>query len=203
MFITFEGIDASGKSTQAKLFAEYLSLSNRNYIFVREPGGTNAGEEIRQILLHRNHTMSGETEFLLFSAARAQLTREVILPNLDRGYIVVADRYSDSSLAYQGYGRGLDIEMVKQISSFAVSKLIPDLTFFIDIPVNEAINRMRKEMKSDRIETEGSDFFERVRRGYLKLKEEDESRFHIIDGTRDIESIQDEIRSVFLNHPVK
>ncbi len=203
MLITFEGIDASGKSTQAKLFADFLSLSHEKNIFVREPGGTKTGEDIRQILLHKDYGMFAETEFLLFSAARAQLTREVIIPALEKGYIVVTDRFSDSSLAYQGYGRGLDIDTVKQISCFAVNNLCPDMTFFIDIPVEDAIDRMRKEMKSDRIEVEGSDFFDRVRRGYLKLEEDHASRIHVIDGTRDVEQIQDEIREIFLNHPVK
>ena len=195
MFITFEGLDFCGKSTQAKLLKEYLEKNNKRVKILREPGGTNISEMIRDILLDtKNSEMFIETELLLFSSGRAQLVREVILPLLDENYFVISDRFHDSSIAYQGYGRGISIEAVTAIQNFAIQKALPDITFFIDLPVEEIENRKAKlETNSlDRIELSDTEFYNRVRNGYLKMCDEQE-RFKIIDGTNSIEKIHEEI----------
>ena len=195
MFITFEGLDFCGKSTQAKLLKEYLEKNNKRVKILREPGGTNISEMIRDILLDtKNSEMFIETELLLFSSGRAQLVREVILPLLEENYFVISDRFHDSSIAYQGYGRGISIEAVTAIQNFAIQKALPDITFFIDLPVEEIENRKAKlETNSlDRIELSDTEFYNRVRNGYLKMCDEQE-RFKIIDGTNSIEEIQEEI----------
>lgn len=195
MFITFEGLDFCGKSTQAKLLKEYLEKNNKRVNILREPGGTNISEMIRDILLDtKNSEMFIETELLLFSSGRAQLVREVILPLLEENYFVISDRFHDSSIAYQGYGRGISIEAVTAIQNFAIQKALPDITFFIDLPVEEIENRKAKlETNSlDRIELSDTEFYNRVRNGYLKMCEEQE-RFKIIDGTNSIEKIHEEI----------
>lgn len=195
MFITFEGLDFCGKSTQAKLLKEYLEKNNKRVNILREPGGTNISEMIRDILLDtKNSEMFIETELLLFSSGRAQLVREVILPLLEENYFVISDRFHDSSIAYQGYGRGISIEAVTAIQNFAIQKALPDITFFIDLPVEEIENRKAKlETNSlDRIELSDTEFYNRVRNGYLKMCDEQE-RFKIIDGTNSIEKIHEEI----------
>jgi len=195
MFITFEGLDFCGKSTQAKLLKEYLEKNNKRVKILREPGGTNISEKIRDILLDKiNSEMFIETELLLFSSGRAQLVREVILPLLEENYFVISDRFHDSSIAYQGYGRGISIEAVTAIQNFAIQKALPDITFFIDLPVEEIENRKTKlEINSlDRIELSDTAFYNRVRNGYLKMCDEQE-RFKIIDGTYSIEKIHEEI----------
>ncbi|MCK5086214.1 MAG: dTMP kinase [Melioribacteraceae bacterium] len=195
MFITFEGLDFCGKSTQAKLLKEYLEKNNKRVKILREPGGTNISEMIRDILLDtKNSEMFIETELLLFSSGRAQLVREVILPLLEENYFVISDRFHDSSIAYQGYGRGISIEAVTAIQNFAIQKALPDITFFIDLPVEEIENRKAKlETNSlDRIELSDTEFYNRVRNGYLKMCDEQE-RFKIIDGTNSIEKIHEEI----------
>ncbi len=195
MFITFEGLDFCGKSTQAKLLKEYLEKNNKRVKILREPGGTNISEMIRDILLDtKNSEMFIETELLLFSSGRAQLVREVILPLLEENYFVISDRFHDSSIAYQGYGRGISIEAVTAIQNFAIQKALPDITFFIDLPVEEIENRKAKLETNilDRIELSDTEFYNRVRNGYLKMCDEQE-RFKIIDGTNSIEKIHEEI----------
>ena len=146
MFITFEGIDFCGKSTQVKLLNDYLIAKNKIVRLIREPGGTEISEKIREILLDKkNNKMTMETEFLLFSASRAQLIRERIRPYLNEGNFVISDRLHDSSIAYQGFGRGIPIEQIEQISRFSVGDTLPDLTFFIDIPVERS--RKKKSLK--------------------------------------------------------
>ena len=197
MFITFEGLDFCGKSTQAKLLKEYLEKNNKRVKILREPGGTNISEMIRDILLDtKNSEMFIETELLLFSSGRAQLVREVILPLLEENYFVISDRFHDSSIAYQGYGRGISIEAVTAIQNFAIQKALPDITFFIDLPVEEIENRKAKlETNSlDRIELSDTEFYNRVRNGYLKMCDEQE-RFKIIDGNNSIEKKHEEIRN--------
>lgn len=195
MFITFEGLDFCGKSTQVKLLKEYLEKNNKRVKILREPGGTNISEKIRDILLDTNNSeMFIETELLLFSSGRAQLVREIILPLLEENYFVISDRFHDSSIAYQGYGRGISIDAVTAIQNFAIQKALPDITFFIDLPVEEIENRKAKlETKSlDRIELSNTEFYTRVRNGYLKICDKQE-RFKIIDGTSSIEKIHEEI----------
>ena len=180
-FITFEGIDGCGKSTQARLLLEYMNNSGVETILVREPGGTNISESIREILLHRSSSQMGDrTESLLMTASRAQLTQEVIVPNMDKGKFVIADRYSDSTLAYQGGGRNLDIEWLIELNNYATFTLLPDITFFVDIRPEEALRR--KNSDKDRIEGEGIELQTRVRKTYQILAERFNDRYVIIDG---------------------
>ena len=180
-FITFEGIDGCGKSTQARLLLEYMNNSGVETILVREPGGTNISESIREILLHSTSSQMGDrTESLLMTASRAQLTQEVIVPNMDKGKFVIADRYSDSTLAYQGGGRNLDIEWLIELNNYATFTLLPDITFFVDIRPEEALRRL--DSYKDRIEGEGIEFQTRVRKTYQILAEKFNDRYVIIDG---------------------
>ncbi len=191
MFITFEGIDFCGKSTQVELLRKFFVEQGKNVTVIREPGGTDISERIRDILLDRqNSDMRMETEFLLFSSSRSQLVREVIIPELERGTIVISDRFHDSSTAYQGFGRGLDISTIKVINSFAIGNVVPDITFFIDITVEESLRRRALKMNKDldRIEVSSEDFYQKVRDGYFKIAE-NESRFFIVDGSKQIEEI--------------
>lgn len=197
MFISFEGIDFSGKSTQIELLKDYLVDHNKKVEILREPGGTEISEKIRKILLdNKNDLMFAEAELLLFSASRAQLVREKIRPYLEKGIYVISDRFHDSSTAYQGYGRGISIEVVKSVHALAIGDTIPDLSFFIDIPVGIANERKKKKtkIKLDRIEVADIEFYNRVRNGYLEIARSEE-RFKIIDGTQTIETIQNQIIS--------
>jgi dTMP kinase len=197
MFISFEGIDFSGKSTQLELLKDHLVDHNKKVEILREPGGTEISEKIRRILLdNKNEEMVAEAELFLFSASRAQLVREKIIPYLEKGIYVITDRFHDSSTAYQGYGRGIPLEVVNKIHQLAIGETIPDLTFFIDIPVGIANERRRKKskIKLDRIEIADSEFYNRVRNGYLEIARKEE-RFKVIDGTQTIETIQNQIIS--------
>ena len=195
MFITFEGIDFCGKSTQVQLLRDYLIEQKKEVFLIREPGGTGISEKIREILLDKkNNEMVMETEIFLFSASRAQLVREVIRPHLQKGYYVISDRFHDSSTAYQGYGRGLSVDAILNIHNLAIGKTVPDITFFIDIPNDIAMVRKKNIAHSDldRIEVSDNSFYERVRDGYLKLAE-NEKRFRVIDGTQNIKEINEQI----------
>ena len=197
MFITFEGIDFSGKSTQIELLKDYLVDHNKRVEILREPGGTEISEKIRNILLdNKNDEMFAETELLLFSSSRAQLVREKIRPYLEKGIYVISDRFHDSSTAYQGYGRGVPLEVVNHVHNLAIGDTIPDITFFIDIPVGIANERRKKKSKGklDRIEVSDTEFYNRVRTGYLEIAKKEE-RFKVIDGTQTIETIQNQIIS--------
>lgn len=189
MFVSFEGIDGCGKSTQVELFVRYLAEKGFDFIKVREPGGTELGEKIRQLLI--NEDMCARSELLLFLSSRAQLVEEVIKPALKRGKIVVADRFAHSSVAYQGCGRGLGMETVELLNDFATDRTYPDLVFFIDVPVNVAMERM-SNINKDRIEREERTFWERIRACYFELAKKYKS-FVIIDGEKNIESIHREI----------
>jgi dTMP kinase len=195
MFITFEGIDFCGKSTQVELLKNYLVSCNKKVHLIREPGGTEISEKIREILLDKkNNAMVMETEIFLFSASRAQLVKEVIRPYLQKGYYVISDRFHDSSTAYQGYGRGLPVDTIMKINNLAIGDTIPDVTFFIDIPNEVAVERKAKKthLDLDRIEVSDNLFFERVRAGYHYLAEK-EKRFRIIDGTQSVKKINEQI----------
>jgi dTMP kinase len=195
MFITFEGIDFCGKSSQIKLLEEYLIANKKKVRVIREPGGTEISEKIRHMLLDKeNSRMYMQTEFLLFSASRAQLVREKIRPYLDKGFYVISDRFHDSSTAYQGYGRGLPVEVILAISSLAIGETVPDLTFIIDIPVDVAEQRKQRKFKKllDRIENSDRVFYNRVRNGYLELAKK-ESRFKVLNGEEKINSIHKKI----------
>ena len=191
-FITFEGIDGCGKSTQARLLLEYMNKSGVETILVREPGGTNISESIREILLHSSSGQMGDrTESLLMTASRAQLTQEVIIPNMDQGKFVIADRYSDSTLAYQGGGRNLDIEWLIELNNYATFTLLPDITFFVDIRSEEALKRL--DSNKDRIEGEGIEFQARVRKTYHELAERFNDRYVILDGYGEIGDIHQKV----------
>ena len=195
MFITFEGIDFCGKSTQVDLLKDYLVSQNKKIKLIREPGGTTISEKIRDILLDKkNNSMVMETEIFLFSASRAQLVREVIRPYLKEGYYVISDRFHDSSTAYQGYGRGLPVDSIMKINNLAIRETVPDITFFIDIPNEVALERKAKKSIADldRIEVSDENFFEKVRNGYYKIAAS-ERRFRIIDGTKSIIEINEQI----------
>ncbi|MCZ6703379.1 MAG: dTMP kinase [Ignavibacteria bacterium] len=195
MFITFEGIDFCGKSTQIDLLEKHLLNKNKKVLVIREPGGTKISEKIRRMLLDKdNSKMFMETEFLLFSASRSQLVREKIQPYLETGFYVISDRFHDSSSAYQGYGRGISRDVISSINKLVIGKSVPDITFFIDIPVEVAEQRRQQRSTDnlDRIENSNEDFFYRVREGYLKLAER-EKRFKVVNGTKDIEVIHKKI----------
>lgn len=195
MFISFEGIDFCGKSTQVELLKEFLLSKNKKVKVIREPGGTEISEKIRDILLDKkNNAMVMETELLLFSASRAQLVREVIRPYLSMNYYVISDRFHDSSTAYQGYGRGLSIDSILKIHNVAIGTTIPDLTFFVDIPTSVALQRKQKKLNNqlDRIELSDDEFYNKVRNGYIELAKK-ESRFKIINGTESIDEIHKKI----------
>lgn len=195
MFITFEGIDFCGKSTQVYLLKKYLLSQNKTVEIIREPGGTEISEVVRSILLDKKHNhMKMETEIFLFSASRAQLVREKIQPSINKGVYVISDRFHDSTTAYQGYGRGIDLETVNHINRLAIDGAIPDITFIIDIPVSVASKRKMKKSESslDRMELSDNIFFERVRKGYLTIAGK-ERRFRVIDGTKSIEEINKKI----------
>lgn len=198
MFITFEGLDFSGKTTQATLLVEKLrSLpsakgeKNTTVHFIREPGGTRISERIREVLLDKdNLELTEVSELLLFSASRAQMVKEFVLPALQQGEIVVCDRYFDSTTAYQGYGRGIDLETVHTINRLATYNTNPDLTILVDIPVDEIERRkVHAGMTFDRMEASGREFYERARKGYLALAAADTMRWYLVDGLAPVESI--------------
>ena len=177
--ITFEGIDGCGKSTQIDLLEEYLRGKKVNFSIFREPGGTSIGEKIRDILLDKeNMNMSSKTEFLLYAASRAQLVEKKIKPQLDLGEYVILDRYIDSSVAYQGFGRGLGKRMVTLINEFATGMLYPDLTFYLEI--DKGTFEKRAHAKKDRLESEGWEFMKKVVNGYSSLR--NSKRFTVLDG---------------------
>jgi dTMP kinase len=187
MFITFEGIDCCGKSTQARLLADRLQEAGREVLLLREPGNTRLSEHIREILLNKEFTeMNERTELLLFAASRAQLVGEVVLPALAAEKIVICDRFFDSTIAYQGYGRQLPLDDITHINRIATQDLIPDMTFFIDISPEQAFERCRDRMASelDRMEESGIRFYERVIDGYMRLAEGDRGRFYVLDGLK-------------------
>ena len=184
-FITVEGGEGSGKSTQSELLARSLTASGRHVLRLREPGGTDLGESLRELLLHRRADMSSEAELLLFLAARAELVRSVIRPALDDGTIVICDRFADSTFAYQGYGRGLDLERLRQLNDWATGGLVPDLTVLLDLPVVAGLQR--KHTETDVFQLEDVEFHQRVRQGYLALARSEPSRWLVTDGTTSIE----------------
>lgn len=203
MFLTLEGIDFSGKSTQARMLVDALSRE-RAVCFLREPGGTPISERIRAILLDRkNLELTDRAELLLFSASRAQLVASVIRPALGRGEIVICDRYYDSTTAYQGSGRGLPMDAVRAINTFATGGLAPDLTLFIDIPVEEIERRRVAAGKGfDRMEAAGWEFFEKVRKGYCDLVAAEPGRFVRIDGTRPPDDVHADVITAVTASPL-
>jgi dTMP kinase len=191
--ISFEGSEGSGKSTQIARLAEHFQKARREVVTTREPGGTEIGEQIRNIIVHnsKGDEMCAETELLLFAAARAQLVREVIAPALMRGAIVLSDRYLDSSTVYQGIGRNLAADPVAQINRFAVGNVMPDMTIVIDVPTEIGLARLKQRASDlpDRMERENVDFYKKIRDGYLVLAKGMPERFLVIDGTKSEDAI--------------
>ncbi|PKO23913.1 MAG: dTMP kinase [Chloroflexi bacterium HGW-Chloroflexi-1] len=197
LFITFEGPEGSGKTTQIHQLAAWLGAIGRDVLTTREPGGTRLGDAVRRLLLDPHHTeMRPETEILLFSAARAQIVGEVIRPHLARGGVVLCDRFADSTLAYQGYGRRLDLNTLRMITAFATGDLAPDLTICLDLPALEGLRRKQgcDQGEWNRMEREKLEFHERVRQGYLSLAAAEPARWLVLDALRPVEEIQNEIR---------
>ena len=201
MFITFEGIDGSGKSTQIQLLKEMLEKRNHIVTILREPGGNILSEQIRQLLLDSKEQVDPRCELLLFTAARAQLVSSVIRPALEAGKIVICDRYIDSSVAYQGYGRGLSIESIESINDFATAGLIPDITFIFDLSVDDAAKRAGfrsndNQTKPDRMERSGDAFFERTKQGYLEIAKKSDRNIFIINANDAMNDIREQVESI-------
>jgi len=197
LFITFEGLDGSGKTTQIEAFIQHLENSGIAYQLFREPGGTIIGEKIRQILLDKNHTaMLPITELLLYSASRHQLTMNSIHPALQEGRVVICDRFYDSTTAYQGYGRGIDLNLIKQLNRAATASLIPDLTFVLDIELDVRQRRLGNKVL-DRLEQETVEFHKRVREGFIQMAHAEPERIVLIEGNRSADDIAGEIWSHF------
>ncbi|MEA2087930.1 MAG: dTMP kinase [Candidatus Caldatribacteriota bacterium] len=204
LFISFEGLEGCGKTTQAKMLFDFLIKQRIPSIYTKEPGGTKIGDKIRKILLdQKNDSMDYKTEMLLFLASRAENVRLIILPALEEGKVVISDRFYDSTTAYQGYGRGIDLKIIKHLNSLVIGKAIPDLTFILDIDPYEGLKRSTSfgNSREMRFEEEfvnkkiigGKLFLERVRHGYFQLSHEEKGRIKIIDANRSKEDIFEEI----------
>jgi len=187
VFITFEGGEGSGKSTQANLLTERLRQAGIDALLLREPGGTLLGEELRRLLLHSAEVLSVSAELLLFLAARAELVMKVIRPAIENGRAVVCDRFSDSTFAYQGFGRGLDFETIRRLNDFATGGLRPDLTVLLDVPVD--LGRQRKNQDNDAFIREAPEFHRRVLLGFRKLAADDPGRWLVVDGGQPVHQI--------------
>ncbi|HTF99896.1 MAG TPA: dTMP kinase [Nitrospirota bacterium] len=203
MFVTFEGIEGSGKSTQIVMLANYLSAQNRHVTLTREPGGTEIGDQVRKILLDpSNVALDPKAELLLYAAGRAQHLAELISPELRAGRIVMCDRFSDATLAYQGFGRGLDQAMIRALDRIVTNGIRPDLTMLLDIEAAAGLARARGRNRHTgleaeaRFENEELAFHERVREGYLRLAKDEPERFRVIDAARAPEVIQVELRKI-------
>jgi len=209
MFITFEGIEGSGKSTQMEMLASYLEQQGRRVMAVREPGGTTLGERVRALLLSREEeVIEATSELLLYEACRAELTAKVIAPALKRGFIVLCDRFTDSTLAYQGFARGLSKEVIRSLNMVATQGVVPGMTILVDCPVEVGLGRALKrtaEREScgraaeDRFEQEAATFHDRVRAGFLELAAADPERIKVVDGTREIPVIHSEICDIIMH----
>lgn len=196
LFITFEGIDFCGKTTQTQKLVSYLRRKGRNVLLLREPGGDRIAEKIRNVLLsEKNSALTPLSELLLYEASRAQLTQKVILPALKKGKVVICDRYFDSTLAYQGYGRDLDKKMIKYLNQISTFGLLPDLTVLLDVSVETSFNRRKKEKrKKDRLENERLEFHQKIREGYLKIARENQRRIKVVDGTENVDKTWEKVK---------
>jgi dTMP kinase len=201
-FITFEGIDGCGKSTQLALASKILIEKGYDVVVTREPGGTSISEKIREILLSpSNGEMVNECEILLYCAARAQHVREKIIPAVKNGKIVLCDRFQEATFGYQGFGRGIPLEVLQAINTYATGGLNPDLTFIFDLSVEMSVSRMAKINKAkDRLEQNGADFFQRIRDGFLDLAKNSPERIKLINAEQNIEQISAEVINLIQKH---
>lgn len=196
LFLTFEGGDGSGKSTQSALLTEWLTAQGRTVVHAREPGGTELGLELRELVLHRRGYMAPRAEALIYAADRAHNIATVVRPALERGDVVIQDRYLDSSVAYQGAGRVLDPGEVRELSLWATEGLLPDLTVLLDLDIETGRARLDDaRTRYDRLEAEAADFHHRVREAYLELAEAEPERFLVLDATEPVEVLAERIRS--------
>lgn len=195
IFITFEGIDASGKTTQFERLVNYLKKKGFDVVSFREPGGEEVSEKIRKILLDDKFSLTPETELFLYLASRTQLVFHKIIPALKDKKIVVCDRFSDSTLAYQAYGRGLNLKLIRMLNNFSTKNLRPDLTILIDVPVKVSLKRA-KNKKKDRLERSGTLFYQRVKGGYLKIARKEKKRIKVVDGKGGIEVTWRKVKSI-------
>jgi len=197
LFITFEGGDGSGKTTQVSLLAKWLESQGQKVLLTREPGGTDVGQELRNIVLHRQGALAPRAEALLYAADRAHHIYAVVRPALEAGITVVQDRYLDSSVAYQGAGRVLEEKEVRDLSLWATENLLPDLTIVLDAPASLLRERISGDDRVyDRLEAEGDDFHERVREAYHRFAVAEPERIHILDATLPVEEIQQRVRQL-------
>jgi len=200
-FITLEGSEGSGKSTNLAYIHEKLQQSGLDVVLTREPGGTPLGEQISELLLdHRQQAMASDTELLLMFAARAQHLNELILPALEQGKWVLCDRFTDATYAYQGAGRGIDEVRIAALENWVQGGLRPDLTFFLDLPVDQGLARAGERSTPDRFEREQVDFFERVRRGYLKQAEREPGRYRVVDASVPLEQVQSQLDTLLADY---
>lgn len=191
-FITFEGSERCGKSTQSKLLCDYLEQMGKKIVFLREPGGTVISEKIRQLLLdEKNNEMVDETELLLYMASRAQTVKQLIIPAIKKGKIVVCDRFLDSTIVYQGFGLGMDLKVIKFLGKLVTFGIKPDLTFLLDLPLKEALDKITKK---DRIEQRSFEYHSKVRNGYLALAKKEPRRVKLIKVEEEIKDTQEKIR---------
>lgn len=202
-FITLEGIEGAGKSTHVAFIKDYLIKQGHKVLTTREPGGTPAAENIREVLLHHwDESISSNTELLLMFAGRAQHIQEVILPALKRGEWVICDRFTDASYAYQGYGRNIDLSHIHYLESWIQQGLKPDITLLFDVPVEVGLKRAAARKAADRIEKEKEIFFERVRKGYLALAKSDSQRIRVIDASQPLDIVETSIINLLAKHEI-
>ena len=202
LFITFEGVEGAGKSTQIRRLAASLEEEGVSVLVTREPGGTQISEGIRELLLERrHHKMVSTTELLLYAAARSQHVVESIVPALEEGQTVISDRFGDATTAYQGHGRGLDLELINRLNRVATGGLVPDLTIVLDVPVKVGLGRARRRRRRmDRLEIENLEFHQRVREGYLAIAKEEPQRVVVINSQRNPNRVHNEIRELVKRH---
>ncbi len=194
LFITFEGADGCGKTTQLNMLRDYLIDKGFDVLTTREPGAKGLGEKVREILLNYDGEVSNRCESFLFLADRAQHIDIIVNPAIEKGQIVLCDRHTDSTVAYQGYGRGLDIERINMLNNLATAGRVPDLTFVFDVDIETSMKRVGKE--KDRMESAGNEFFNRVRFGYLEIAKHEPQRVKVIDSTKSIDEVFEQVKSI-------
>ncbi len=198
LFITFEGADGCGKTTQLNLLKDYLEQKGKEVIVTREPGAKGLGEYIRKILLNYDGVVSDRCESFLFLADRAQNIDVIVKPAIEEGKIILCDRHTDSTVAYQGYGRGLDLDEIDMLNNLATGNKKPDLTLVFDVDIETSMKRVGQE--KDRMEKSGNEFFNRVREGYLTIAKKEPDRVKVIDSTKSIAEVQDEVIKIVENY---